>query len=157
MAATALHNRLLRALLMTTGSAIALATYGCDEGAPAAQGSAAALPAVPEAAGGSAATYPQCASPEQGGCCVDVYCVPFSDDGTCPAADLVHRGTGSGSCSCGMSTGPYDPGTQALAADSKGTSCCYFAGKVGCEGRPLLIAGVARVAELAWASGWASG
>ena len=128
----------------------------CDDGSAA--GTASPYPAVPKGTGESASGYPQC-GPEStspglsGSCCVDLYCIA-SVGGSCPAAETVQRGYGSGSCGCELTTGPYAPGDVAPASDSKGKDCCYLAGIIGCTGRPLVIAAVARVAGLAAASGW---
>jgi hypothetical protein len=201
MAATSPRDRLLRALLLAAGPAVALSAYACDDGPSAGEGAdnalatagsagsgaggsassvagsggaagtlgiagsggavASVFPPVPQGTGGSESGYPQC-GPDQsspggfgfhGSCCVDLYCIPFVD-GACPAASTVQRGTGSGTCGCETTTGPFDPGGATPVADSKGKDCCYLAGRIGCDGRPLLIAGVARVAGLAAGSAW---
>lgn len=225
MAATSPRDRLLRALLLAAGPAVAVTTYACDDGPSASEGAgnqlatagaagttvagaagsaaiggaggssgvggasgsssgvggasgsssavgggsgtagaaggvASEFPPAPAGTGEGPNGYPQC-GPDQsspsgfglhGSCCVDLYCIPLVA-GSCPAAENVYRGQGTGTCNCGTSTGPYDPGDATPAADSKGTACCYLAGIIGCDGRPLLIAGEARVAALAELSG----
>ncbi len=148
------------------GSSLGVGGSGGITGTPGVAGSGgaatASFPPVPTGTGEGENGYPQC-GPDQtkpgggrgfhGSCCVDLYCIPFVD-GSCPAAKDVRRGMGSGTCGCDTTTGPYDPGEMEPVADSKGKDCCYLAGIIGCDGRPLLIAGVARVAGLAVSSGW---
>ena len=172
MAATSPRDRLLRVLLLAGSPAVAFSAYACDEGgtAPAAEiagsggagsggASSSSLPPIPKGKGGNSGGYPLCqqryaAGGGDGVCCLDIYCVPAVAS-SCPAADEVSRGVGTGSCSCDPTTGPYDPGALEPSGDSKGKDCCYLAGVTGCDGRPLLAGGVARVAALSASEGWA--
>jgi hypothetical protein len=113
--------------------------------------------------------YPACSGPEQDGgyygqCCVSPHCyTPTS--GACAPADEVSSllpefPPGSGSCSCipevgeGLAVvGPYR-GRPEVTPVSTG-ECCYLVGSISCEGRPLLIAGVPRVAGLRKRADWA--
>ena len=110
------------------------------------------LTAVPEA------DYPVCSGGDTGAfhgpCCVDVYCIDAGSDGDCLSTDETNSseitgiGLGSGSCECEAPAGPYAP--------YEGTSgdCCYTVGVQGCEGRPMLISGVARTAPLQRGRSW---
>jgi hypothetical protein len=127
------------------------------------------LPPIPAGTAGSSTGYPEC-GPDQstpggfgyhGSCCIDVVCRAPEADGRCPAPEEVRRGTGSGTCGCDATTGPYAPGVGQEADVAEGKACCYLAGIITCDGRPLLVAGLARVAALAAAPDdarrWASG
>jgi hypothetical protein len=116
----------------------------------------ASLPVLPA---DSSSCGPDQTTPTGGGyygsCCRGVVCqAPEEDTGLCADASTVRRGTGSGTCSCGTTTGPFqaDAAHAELAAEGKG--CCYVAGMITCEGRPLFVAGRQRFAglraQLAW-------
>jgi hypothetical protein len=113
--------------------------------------------------------YPSCSGPEQDGgyygqCCVSPHCYTPSS-GDCAAADEVSSllpefPPGSGSCNCipeegeGLGVvGPYRSRTGVTPVSAG--ECCYLVGSISCEGRPLLIAGVARVAGLRHRADWA--
>jgi len=89
-----------------------------------------------------------------GQCCDDVLCTT-PVNGACPStadarAVLTGLPPGSGSCECEPLRGPY-ANTDADSADA----CCYLVGSIGCEGRPLLVHGEARLAEvIAGPSAW---
>jgi hypothetical protein len=120
------------------------------------------LPPIPPAPESSPTGYPVCGedrtSPSgfgyHGACCVDIECRAPSEDGLCPAPSLVQRGTGSGTCGCGTTEGPFAAGDDQAAQVAEGRTCCYLAGIIGCDGRPLLVDGIARVAALGAATEW---
>jgi hypothetical protein len=104
---------------------------------------------------------PVCSGPVYDGgyygqCCEIVLCEPPTD-GACSAADVAHTTLaglppGSGECECSPIRGPY-----AGTADGGAATCCYLVGSISCEGRPLLVAGEARLAEvIAAPSAWCS-
>ncbi len=113
--------------------------------------------------------YPACAGETHGGgyygqCCVSPHCyTPAS--GVCAPANEVSAllpefPPGSGSCSCvpeageGQAVvGPYH-GRPEITPVSAG-ECCYLVGSISCEGRPLLVAGVPRVATVGARADWA--
>jgi hypothetical protein len=78
-----------------------------------------------------------------GQCCYNVVCIS-AEGGTCAnPGSLEPQSPGSGECECGTRKGPYlnnDP-----ASDDE---CCYLFGEIGCDGRPLLIGGAPRLAEV---------
>lgn len=115
--------------------------------------------------------YPACSGPEHDGgyygqCCVSPHCYTPSY-GDCAPADeaqpfLPKFPPGSGDCACipevgeGQAVvGPYRARPD-VTPESAG-DCCYLVGSISCEGRPLLIAGVARVARLRPRADWARG
>ncbi len=120
----------------------------------------ASRPEVPAAEGGQ---YPVC-GPDQstpggfgfhGSCCMDVVCrAPSTQTGLCPEPSEIHRGAGSGTCDCGATQGPFkaDAAHESLTAGGQG--CCYVAGIITCDGRPLFIDGRQRAARLRAASVW---
>jgi hypothetical protein len=90
-----------------------------------------------------------------GQCCVDVLCYT-PDDGVCGGPDMVHAKLpgfppGSGECSCVPEPGKQD--VEGPFAGSSG-SCCYLVGSIGCDGRPLLVAGNARLAAVRRRGDW---
>ena len=89
-----------------------------------------------------------------GQCCDEVLCAA-PVNGLCPSAeDVVLDGLppGSGTCECASLRGPY---ANENPADPE--SCCYLVGSIGCEGRPLLVQGEARLADVhAETSAWSS-
>lgn len=92
----------------------------------------------------------------EGRCCEITPCTaPI--DGICPSpADLRNTAPslppGSGTCECSTRRGPF-AGTN----DAGDALCCYLVGSISCEGRPLLVHGEARLAEvLAGPSAWSS-
>lgn len=86
-----------------------------------------------------------------GQCCEIVTCGP-TVNGVCASAfdaldmtnNLSNYPPGSGECSCSDLRGPYrnteDPNGE--------LPCCYLVGEIGCEGRPLIIAGEVRLAPI---------
>lgn len=91
-----------------------------------------------------------------GSCCKGVVCqAPAPETGQCPEPSKVRRGTGSGTCSCDTTEGPFqaDEAHKNLTADGKG--CCYLAGIITCDGRPLFIEGALRRAPVRGWAGWA--
>lgn len=89
-----------------------------------------------------------------GQCCELVGCVD-PDGGVCPPLDQARNvipgyPPGSGSCACAEPQGPFAP----RAPDTQG-ACCYLYSSIGCDGRPLLVAGAARRATLVQRSDWA--
>jgi hypothetical protein len=95
-----------------------------------------------------------------GQCCVKASCYT-PDAGTCLHADAsppIARPAGSGTCGCAvegrvsMLMGPFSRNPDDTTVTT-GT-CCYLEGWIGCEGRPLLVAGVAVVAPLVTREDW---
>jgi hypothetical protein len=80
-----------------------------------------------------------------GQCCDDVYCTAPIDGVCASPADAALTGLppGSGSCECGERKGPF-----ANADPNAVESCCYLVGSIGCDGRPLMINGAPRLAEV---------
>ncbi|TKC97207.1 hypothetical protein [Polyangium fumosum] len=89
------------------------------------------------------------------GQCCDITLCTTPVNGVCPDVDKVElagRPPGSGECECQPLRGPY-------ANEDAGSteSCCYLAGSIGCDGRPLLVQGTPRLADVregpsAWSS-----
>lgn len=92
-------------------------------------------------------------------CCVTARCYTPDAGEACVAVADAHKKVsyppGSGWCLCNTPTGPFAPNPQAAPADN-GT-CCYLVGSQGCDGRPLLVEGVALIASLTHRSDWAAG
>jgi hypothetical protein len=96
-----------------------------------------------------------------GQCCVSARCYTPAE-GECLAADErppIPLPPGSGTCGCSVGeastfpvSGPYAPNPGGTAMPD-GT-CCYLVGSVGCEGRPLVVAGAAVVAPLVSRADW---
>ncbi|MCA9525608.1 MAG: hypothetical protein KC549_04840 [Myxococcales bacterium] len=91
-----------------------------------------------------------------GPCCDALACYRPADGAACLvdddyaiAAALGHTSPGSGECLCGTS-GPYDP----VASGGQVGDCCYVITIQWCTGRPLVVAGVARVAPLTRRADW---
>jgi hypothetical protein len=113
--------------------------------------------------------YPTCSGPSygdggqpsgyEGQCCVEPLCFT-PESGECPAADKVGWQElpgfppGSGSCGCSPVEGPFAPRAEHDASSTG--RCCYLVGSIGCEGRPLLVAGVPRVAGGTRRADWSS-
>lgn len=124
----------------------------------------AAIDAAPDAKPPPLLPYPEptCSGPiygEDGGfgyhgqCCELALCTQL-DAGACPPAhQMVHKlpgyPPGSGSCECSPIHGPYAPHAAAEGP------CCYLVGSIGCDGRPLLVAGQPRVAPVVGRADWA--
>ena len=96
-----------------------------------------------------------------GQCCAEVSCYT-PDDGVCAEdvfdiyAVLPNLPSGSDDCGCTPeSTGESMSGPYAPIASNEG-SCCYIFGKIGCDGRPLLVEGAARVARIQQRRDWLS-
>ena len=93
-----------------------------------------------------------------GPCCVAAYCYTPGGVSECPATPSDAQmeawglaGLGSGTCQCTSLEGPFNnEGTDQTGA------CCYTMGTQGCEGRPMLVAGIARLAPLVPGSAWAA-
>lgn len=110
------------------------------------------LPALPLCEG---PTYTDPMGGYSGQCCYEVHCAAPTDDNLCVGpseADLTNLPPGSGTCECGSRSGPF-----ANADPAAVEACCYLVGVIGCEGRPLMIAGEARLADVvpgtaAWSS-----
>ncbi|MEZ4219947.1 MAG: hypothetical protein R3B13_03390 [Polyangiaceae bacterium] len=88
-----------------------------------------------------------------GQCCERVICGPRGEEGTCTPASEVGPGfpgfpPGSGSCTCGTTTGPY------LARPTDSGPCCYIVPAIGCDGRPLRVASQSRLAPLIRRRDW---
>jgi hypothetical protein len=65
---------------------------------------------------------------------------------------------GSGRCTCSLDgreivSGPFSPNPEDPKVPSSG-NCCYVVGGIGCDGRPLMIDGMARVAPVVVRSDW---
>jgi len=110
-----------------------------------------------------AGEYPDCSEdPEP--CCVDVYCHEPAD-GNCieitaengwdAASTITGLSLGSGNCLCSEPDGPYSNEGAEAYTDTVG-SCCYLVGIVGCEGRPMQVAGQLRTAPLVRGRRWGS-
>ena len=151
-------SRLLLRLLATVGALDLSAACKSDDETPKPWSS---LSEVPAAASGS---YPDCGTDQStpggfgyhGSCCMDVVCqAPDTKTGQCADPSTVHRGVGSGTCGCGTTLGPFqaDAAHQGLTTDGQG--CCYVAGIIGCDGRPLFVDGMQRKASLRAEGGWA--
>jgi hypothetical protein len=113
--------------------------------------------------------YPACSGETHDGgyfgqCCVSPHCYTPTSGGCAPASDvsqlLPEFPPGSGECSCipeageGQAVvGPYH-GRPEVTPVSAG-ECCYLVGSISCTGRPLLVAGVPRVASLRSRADWA--
>lgn len=89
-----------------------------------------------------------------GQCCYKVTCGD-QVDGACPPVSEARAyisgfPSGSGTCACGdPASGPYAPRSA-----SEGP-CCYVVGIISCDGRPLLVGGVPRLAPLIARADWA--
>lgn len=100
---------------------------------------------------------PECSGPVydddfgyHGQCCEEVLCTT-PVDGVCASpetAALTGLPPGSGTCECSERSGPFQ---NADAADQN--TCCYLVGSIGCDGRPLLVGGAPRLAEVVTGSG----
>jgi hypothetical protein len=80
-----------------------------------------------------------------GQCCDQMHCTARVN-GACPSAKdamLTNLPPGSGTCMCTAIRGPYENPDPA-AADA----CCYLVGSISCEGRPLLVGGAPRLADV---------
>ncbi|MFT3768898.1 MAG: hypothetical protein QM820_25935 [Minicystis sp.] len=107
---------------------------------------------------------PECSGPiydgsmggYDGQCCEKTLCTAPTD-GYCPAAEVAKPTLdglppGSGTCECSPIRGPY-----AGTSDAGDAICCYLIGSIGCEGRPLVVHGEARLADvIAAPSAWSS-
>lgn len=91
-----------------------------------------------------------------GQCCYSAHC-RAPEGGVCPDVEsLPSPSPGSGECECGTRKGPFQNNDAASAQ-----ACCYLFGEIGCDGRPLLVGGVPRLADVisgtgAWSEGDAS-
>ena len=89
-----------------------------------------------------------------GQCCEKAQCMdPVG--GKCPTPTelwglMPGYPSGSGTCTCGESKGPFGPHYSTEAP------CCYLFGSIGCDGRPLLVHGHPRVAPLIARADWAT-
>jgi hypothetical protein len=150
---------------MATGGSVASGGSDPEGGTSTGQGGEAG-----SAGGGSGLEYSLdslgCKGQEKAGgfygqCCFKALC--YESDECLPADAVELRENlsgfppGSGSCVCEVAdqpalTGPFAPNP----ADPEMTSgnCCYVVGGIGCEGRPLLIHGVPRVARVVLRSDW---
>ncbi|MDC0742999.1 hypothetical protein [Polyangium mundeleinium] len=89
------------------------------------------------------------------GQCCDITLCTTPVNGMCPGVDKVvleDRPPGSGECECEPLRGPF-----ANEDDGSAESCCYLVGSIGCDGRPLLVQGTPRLADVregpsAWSS-----
>jgi hypothetical protein len=101
-----------------------------------------------------------------GPCCVEAHCYTPDDGAACVTEPLVTalRGlvpfpSGSGSCSCTLpdselaAAGPFAPNPD--AEPSTDGECCYLVAKIGCTGRPLMVAGQPVIAALVSRTDWA--
>lgn len=96
---------------------------------------------------------PTCVGPDYGNgpgyygqCCYEVHCSLPELDGVCldpKSATLTDLPPGSGECECEMRLGPFQ---NTNTADSQ--KCCYLVGSIACDGRPLMIEGEARLADV---------
>lgn len=78
-----------------------------------------------------------------GQCCYFVVCTA-PEGGVCPGAEsLPMQSPGSGKCECGTRKGPYQNNDP--ASDK---ACCYLFGEIGCDGRPLMVGGAPRLADV---------
>lgn len=103
--------------------------------------------------------------PLSGPCCARIECYEPPAGEAClllpaedyPAQDAVagklgHEGLGSGDCLCGVQ-GPWDAESAHAFTEATGR-CCYTIAIMWCTGRPLVVAGVARVAPLVHRADW---
>ncbi|MDI1449067.1 hypothetical protein [Polyangium sp. 6x1] len=89
------------------------------------------------------------------GQCCDITLCTAPLNGVCPGTDevvLTGRPPGSGECECEPLRGPYANENPAAPE-----ACCYLVGSIGCTGRPLLVQGKPRLADVregpsAWSS-----
>jgi hypothetical protein len=102
-----------------------------------------------EALAGPCCERVECYDPAEGEPCPDAF--EFTQDNAIAEA-LGHSGLGSGECLCGVE-GPWDP-TSARAYTEESGRCCYTIAIQWCTGRPLMVAGVARVAPLVARADW---
>jgi len=96
-----------------------------------------------------------------GQCCYEALCYESAE---CLPADsgelrplLLGFPPGSGSCLCSFGerdavSGPFAPNRD--DPELPGGSCCYLVGGIACEGRPLLIQGVPRIAPVIARKDW---
>lgn len=103
----------------------------------------------PEAFSGPCCDAVECYEPPPGEACPEA--AEYEQDNVI-AGHLGHDGLGSGECLCGVD-GPWDP-TSAEAFSNRGGRCCYTISIQWCTGRPLVVAGVARVAPLVRRADW---
>jgi hypothetical protein len=88
-----------------------------------------------------------------GSCCVGVECRELDPTtNSCPDPSTVHLGTGSGTCGCGTTEGPFAPPEEEAATTSK--PCCYLAGIISCDGRPLIVDNQYLLSQLVRSSAW---
>jgi hypothetical protein len=123
-------------------------------------GTSSNLPPIPPPKEGTA--YPVC-GPDQtgtgyvGSCCVHVTCRDIdASTGACPDPTMVSLGVGSGTCSCEATLGPFAP-SSVYPTDIPGEEdkpCCYLAGIIGCEGRPLIVDNRFLISALVCSSLW---
>ena len=81
-----------------------------------------------------------------GQCCYEVHCAAPDSNGVCATpgnAQLSDLPPGSGTCECSERSGPYANSDPAAAE-----ACCYLVGSIGCDGRPLMIGGEPRLADV---------
>ncbi|HMR78266.1 MAG TPA: hypothetical protein PKD61_24325 [Polyangiaceae bacterium] len=137
----------------SSGGAAAVSSGGVSGGTGLDASADASLPSKP---------YPKpagCDGPSHEGgywgqCCEKVGCTQ-PVNGACPAnTDLYGKlpgyPSGSGSCSCGTSSGPFAPHDPATEA-----ACCYLFSSIGCDGRPLVVGGQLRLARVVRRLDWA--
>jgi len=107
-----------------------------------------------------------CSGPVQDGgyfgqCCTSARCyTPL--EGACLTPDQgppIPYPPGSGTCGCAVRdgtgltvSGPYAPNPDGM--ESPEGTCCYLVGSIGCEGRPLLVAGTPLVAPIVRRGDW---
>ncbi|MFO0592968.1 MAG: hypothetical protein U0441_35835 [Polyangiaceae bacterium] len=81
-----------------------------------------------------------------GQCCYEEHCIQPDANWQCEApnvAPITDLPPGSGTCECEMRQGPF------LNSDPNDSQkCCYLVGSIGCDGRPLMIEGEARLADV---------
>jgi hypothetical protein len=152
---------------------------GGEAGAPNAEGGSVATGGASGGEGGSQAgaagavssdEYPLdllgCKGPEHEGgyygqCCFRALCYESTSclpsDATELRNALENFPPGSGSCACGVApqptvSGPFAP--NPADPELPDGNCCYVVGGISCEGRPLMIQGVPRVAPVVARRDW---
>lgn len=96
-----------------------------------------------------------------GQCCFKALCYESAECLPASSPELSQQlpnfPPGSGRCTCTLPgreaiSGPFSPNSE--DPDLPEGNCCYVVGGIGCDGRPLMIDGTARVAPVVARSDW---